>query len=256
MNVLIVEDESLARERLVDFIKKYDRSINIVNELDSVEDAVSFLQSKPHVDLTFLDIRLSDGLSFEIFNKISVDQPVIFTTAYDNYALKAFKVNSVDYLLKPIDYDELVSAIDKFKRNIQQNQLNPPIDQHFIKNIVKEIDHRYKKRFIVKFGEHIQFKAVEDIAYIFAENKTVYIHTRDNNRKYIIDHTLDDLENTFLDPDYFFRINRKFIVHIDAIEDVRNYVNSRLKLRVKPVCDMDMVVSREKVNDFKSWLNQ
>ncbi|MCC5931987.1 MAG: response regulator transcription factor [Cyclobacteriaceae bacterium] len=255
MNVLIVEDESLARERLAHMILQYDEHINIIAELDSIEDTVNYCRNNPEkFDLAFFDIQLSDGLSFEIFKQISFDKPVIFTTAYDSYALKAFKVNSIDYLLKPIDYKELCEAISKYKKHqFDVNKDKPDFNE--IRTLITQVQKNFKKRFIVKFGDHIQFKPVEDIAYIYADGKTVYLVSKSNQRKYIIDHTLDELENELLNPDDFFRINRKFILKLDSISDVRNYVNSRLKIFTDTPCEADMIVSRDKVSDFKAWLN-
>jgi DNA-binding LytR/AlgR family response regulator len=255
MNVLIVEDESLARERLAQMILQYDEKINIMAELDSIEDTVNYCKDNPgNFDLAFFDIQLSDGLSFEIFKQINFDKPVIFTTAYDSYALKAFKVNSIDYLLKPIEYKELCEAISKYKKQqFDVNKVKPDFNE--IRTLLTQSQKVYKKRFIVKFGDHIQFKPIEDIAYIYADGKTVYLVSKSNQRKYIIDHTLDELENELLNPDDFFRINRKFILKLDSITDVRNYVNSRLKVITDTSCDTDMIVSRDKVSDFKAWLN-
>jgi DNA-binding LytR/AlgR family response regulator len=253
MKVLIVEDEALARERLVEFVHRYDASIHVANAFDTVEETVDFLRKKPDIDLAFFDIRLSDGLSFEIFNQVSFTTPIIFTTAYDDYAVRAFKVNSIDYLLKPIDYDELVAAMGKFKNTYQKPAA--VIDSDSIRRIINGMNNQYKKRFLVKFGEHLQFKTIDDIAYFFADGKTAYLVTKGNNRKYIVDHTLDELENKYLDPENFYRINRKFIVCIDAIEDVRQYINSRLKIKTTPPCTSDMIVSRDKVPSFKMWMN-
>ena len=255
MNVLIVEDELLARERLAELIQRYDSSIRIVGQFDSIEETAEFISAGQKIDLAFLDIQLSDGLSFEIFNRVRLDKPVIFTTAYDHYALKAFKVNSIDYLLKPIDYRELSQAIEKYKR-IQSPDVITSMSRETVVEIFKELNNRYKKRFIVKFGDHIQFKSADEVAYIFADGKTVYMVCSGSQRRYVIDHTLDELEQHLIDPERFFRINRKFIVRIDSIRDVRSYPNSRLKLYVDPPCDQDMIVSREKVSEFKLWLNQ
>jgi len=255
MNVLIVEDESLARERLCELIHQYDSKINIVDQFDSIEETVHAIEHDLNVDLAFFDIQLSDGLSFEIFNKTKFDKPVIFTTAYDNYAVNAFKVNSVDYLLKPINFEELSKAIGKFNSNRPRYEAGPVAHQN-LEQLIKDLQKPFKKRFIVKFGDQLQFKAADEIAYLYAEGKTVYIVSNTNNRKYIIDHTLEELEHKLLNPDEFFRINRKFIININAIENIRNYSNSRLKVFVQPPPDLDMIVSREKVNEFKSWIDQ
>ncbi|MGK7395687.1 MAG: LytR/AlgR family response regulator transcription factor [Candidatus Cyclobacteriaceae bacterium M3_2C_046] len=255
MKVLILEDEELARERLVEQIKKYDPDIDIVDQFDTVQDTIEFFQSGGKVDLAFFDIRLSDGISFEVFEKMELNQPIIFTTAYDKYALDAFKVNSIDYLLKPINYSELKQAIDKFKKLNGQAFDQYSITKDALHNILNTFNRSFKKRFLVKYGDHIQFKPVEEIAYFYADGKIVYLVISGNQRKYIIDHTLEDLENNLLNPEKFFRINRKFIISIDAISDIKSYVNSRLKLKLATPCDQDLIVSREKVNAFKDWLS-
>lgn len=256
MNVLIVEDEELARERLSLMIKKYDHQCNIVESIDSISDTVSFLKENKSVDLIFLDIQLSDGSSFEIFKKITIDLPIIFTTAYDQYAIQAFKVNSIDYLLKPVSYDDLEKAIDKYKKLQWNKNLSISNNPELLQSLFSNLEgNQYKKRFIVKYGDHIQFKPVNDISYIFAEGKTVYIVLKENQRKYIIDHTLEELENYLLNPEEFFRINRKYIIKIDAIQEVKSYYNSRLKVILNNPCDQDLIISREKVSEFKEWLN-
>ncbi|MFW5761924.1 MAG: LytR/AlgR family response regulator transcription factor [Cyclobacteriaceae bacterium] len=258
MKVLIVEDEALARERLHTLLKQYDQSIEVVNCLDSVEETVEILSKQTQIDLLFLDIQLSDGTSFEVFKKINVNHPVIFTTAYDKFALQAFKLNSIDYLLKPIDFVELTGAINKYKKIHWDKQsslsANPDLIQQLLQR-VNQPNNYHKKRFIVKFGDHIQFKQVEDVGYFFADGKTVYLVLKENNRKYIIDHTLEELENKLLDPGKFFRINRKFILSIDAIKEVNPYFNSRLKVHLNKGSEQDLIVSRERVNEFKLWLN-
>ncbi|MEO1051574.1 MAG: LytTR family DNA-binding domain-containing protein [Bacteroidota bacterium] len=257
MNVVIVEDEDLAAERLEQLIKLYDPDINVLYTIDTVQDAVPFLRSHENdIDIVFLDIQLSDGTSFEIFNKIDYTKPVIFTTAYDQYSLQAFKVNSIDYLLKPIKYEELEAALNKHKRIINSGGQVPSFDISEIKNILKQVQQPYKQRFIVKFGNRIQYKAAEDIAYIVADGKIVHIVLKGNSRQYIIDHTLDELEGQLLDPSQFYRINRKFIIKIDAINDICNYAGNRLQVVLNTASDQELIVSRERVSDFKDWLNQ
>lgn len=260
MNVLIVEDEELAVDRLIDQLGRYDSNINILDRLDTIQDTVDFLKEHDNIDLTFLDIQLSDGKSFEIFKHVEPKHPVIFTTAYDQYALSAFKVNTVDYLLKPIDFEDLKKALDKFKKYQGNYNWEKPDQQKIhlnqLENIIKGFQNNYKKRFIVKFGDHIQFKPVEEISHLFADGKIVYIVLKGNNRRYIIDHTLEELENMLLDPDLFFRINRKYIIKLDDIDDVRSYANGRLKIFLKTPSEQDLIVSREKVAEFKDWLNQ
>lgn len=257
MKVLIVEDEALASERLLELLNQYDHSIEVVSCLDSVEETVEILSSHSAIDLLFLDIQLSDGTSFEIFKQMNVTHPVIFTTAYDQFALKAFKHNSIDYLLKPIDFVELTAAINKFK-NLHWNSekslsSNPELVQHLLQGMNQAKN--YKKRFIVKYGDHIQFKLTDDTGYFYAEGKTVYLVLKENNRKYIIDHTLEELESQLLNPDQFFRINRKFIINIEAIKEVNPYFNSRLKVHLIKGSENDLIVSRDRVHEFKQWLN-
>jgi DNA-binding LytR/AlgR family response regulator len=258
MNVLIVEDEELAQERLHYLIKKYDENINIINCLDSVEATIKILNQNIEIDLLFLDIQLSDGSSFEVFNYMEVPNPVIFTTAYDQFALRAFKLNSIDYLLKPIDFQELTVAINKYKKLFWDRKNSLSASPDLIQELIKGVNNQspsYKKRFITKYGDHIQFKLVDDIGYFYADGKTIYLVLAENNRKYIIDHTLEELENKLLDPECFFRINRKFLIKIDAIKEVNPYFNSRLKVHLNKGSEHDLIVSRERVNEFKRWLN-
>ena len=255
MNVLVVEDEALSRERITHMLREIDPGIDIIKESDSVEETVEYFKSKPKIDLAFFDIKLSDGLSFEIFNQVEVHTPIIFTTAYDDYALRAFKVNSIDYILKPINFEELGFSIQKFKNNFLDHKIHR-IDPQIIRQLSKEIEGGYKKRFLVKFGDHLQIKSTKDVVCFYAEGKFAYLISKDSGRKYMIDHTLEDLETTLLDPLKFFRINRKFIVSIDHIEDVRSYINSRLSIKMTVPINQDLIVSREKVNNFKEWLNQ
>lgn len=249
MNVLIVEDEPLASERLRELILQYDASIAIVGELDSVEDTVQLLRSPAAVDLVFLDIQLSDGLSFEIFDRVEVRCPVIFTTAYDQYALQAFRVHGIDYLLKPIDLKDLREAFT------QAHRLIPRQETDRLRQLQQQLSPTFKSRFLVKMGDHYQTKPVEDIAYLYADGKVTYLVSRVNQRRYILDYTLEKLENGLLDPRQFFRINRKFMVRIDGIAEVRSYVNGRLKILTTVPCEADMIVSRERVGAFKAWLN-
>ena len=255
MKAIIIEDESLARERLRDLINRYDRNIQIIAEFDSVEESVAYLLENDNFDLLFLDIQLSDGLSFEIFNHVEIVKPIIFTTAYEEYSIQAFKVNSIDYLLKPIDFEDLKKALVKYNKIIQSREQFIPSDYSQIAKILDD-NKRYKKRFIVKLGSKIQFKEANQIACIYAEGKIVYIVLNDGGKKYMIDHTLEELDGFLLDPSDFFRINRKFIVRIDAIKELKSYINNRLKVFLHVDNDMEMIVSRERVGSFKKWLNQ
>ncbi len=258
MNILIVEDENLAAERIENLLMKYDPGIHVLEVLDTIEDSITFLKDRADdIDLVLLDIHLSDGSSFEIFNHVDYLKPIIFTTAYDQYSLRAFKVNSIDYLLKPVKYEELKAALDKYRKLENTGHPVPPLDLDALRSLVNSAEKpEYKKRFIVKFGSRIQYKPVEEIAYIFAEGKMAYIILKGGSKKYMIDHTLEELESKLLDPNDFFRINRKFILKIDTINDIKHYTNSRLEIKLNEVCEQQLIVSRERVQAFKHWLNK
>ena len=202
--------------------------------------------------MIFLDIQLSDGLSFEIFEQIEIKSAVIFTTAYDEYALRAFKLNSIDYLLKPIDEDDLEIAVNKFKaRNVAAPSLS--LDFEMIKKmLVNPMDREYKKRFTIKMGQQLKMIAIEEVECFYSENKGTYLHTLDN-RDYLLDNTLEQLE-TELDPKLFYRVSRKFIIPMKAIKEIQLHSNSRLKVILPTYKDDEVIVARERVNDFKEWL--
>ena len=251
MNVLIIEDEKPAARRLSRMLAVLDIEANTM--LHSVEESINWFQENKHPDLIFLDIQLSDGLSFEIFEEIEVKSAIIFTTAYDEYALKAFKLNSVDYLLKPIDEDELKVAVDKYKS--QQNttsDVKVNIDD-IRKLLINPVDRKFKKRLTIKIGQHIKIIHVDEIECFNSENKSTYIHTKEN-RSYLLDHSLGHWQDQ-LDPEQFFRANRTFIVHINAIKDIVSYTNSRLKLILHSYNDTEIIVSRERVKEFKNWID-
>ncbi len=251
MNVLIIEDEKPAARRLNRMLAELNIEVNTM--LHSVEEALNWFQTNEHPDLIFLDIQLSDGLSFEIFEEIPVKSAIIFTTAYDEYALKAFKLNSIDYLLKPIDDDELKVAVDKYKEQ-QPKSNNIQVDINEIRKLlINPIDRKYKKRFTIKIGQHIKIIHTDNIECMYSENKATYIHTNEN-RNYLIDHSLEHWYDN-LDPEQFFRVNRTFIVHINAIKDIISYTNSRLKLVLHSFTDQEIIVSRERVKDFKNWID-
>lgn len=247
MKVIIVEDEKLATERLQTLLKTYDPSIEIIACLESIEDTVHYLINHSHPDLLLLDIHLSDGHSFEIFKQVSYNRPIIFTTAYDEYALDAFKMLSIDYILKPVSGEALATALNKFKSmslSFSATDLNR-VSQGWK-------DQRYKKRFLGKIGQRLFFIDADEVAFFQADNKIVYLADKEGNR-YIIDHTMERLEEQ-LDPQHFFRLNRKFIVNISAIQQVKPYYNNRLRLSVKGANQQEeMVISRERVADFKIW---
>lgn len=250
MKVIIIEDEKPSARRLQRMLK----ALNIQTDtlLHSVKESINWFENNDHPDLIFLDIQLSDGLSFEIFDAIEITSPIIFTTAYDEYALQAFKLNSIDYLLKPIDEEELKLAVNKYKSRIPIHE-PVTIDFNDIKKMLSNpIEREYKKRFSIKVGQHLKLINIDEIECFFSENKGTYLHTSEG-RNYLLDTTLEQLE-TELDPDEFFRINRKFFVNIDAIKDMISYTNSRLQIKLNSYNEQDVIVARERVKDFKDWL--
>lgn len=250
MNVIIIEDEKPSARRLQRLLETLQ--IKADTMLHSVEEAISWFQNNPHPDLIFLDIQLSDGLSFEIFESVEVQSAIIFTTAYDEYALQAFKLNSIDYLLKPIDEQELKKAVAKYQARIPKQQ-NVTLDFNDIKKLlVNPIDRDYKKRFSVKVGQHLKLINIEDIECFYSENKGTYLHTNEG-RNYLLDTSLELLEQE-LEPKTFFRINRKFFVNINAIKDMVSYTNSRLQIKLNTYNEHEVIVARERVKDFKEWL--
>jgi DNA-binding LytR/AlgR family response regulator len=253
MNVLIIEDEKPAARRLSRMLNELN--IEPLTMLHSVEEAVNWFSNNAHPDLIFLDIQLSDGLSFEIFDEVEIKSAIIFTTAYDEYALKAFKLNSIDYLLKPIDADELENAVEKFK-NIYNTKENVVLNLNQLKNMISgnlENPKNYKKRFTVKIGQHIKMISTASIECFYSENKATHIYTIDN-RSYLLEETLENLENK-LQPETFFRVSRKFFININAIKDIISYTNSRLKIILHSYNESEIIVSRERVKDFKEWIN-
>ncbi len=253
MKVLIIEDEPQAAKRLESLIASLEPQAVILNKIDTVKNAVLWIKSNPAPDLIFMDIQLADGISFQIFEQCEVKSPVIFTTAYDEYALKAFKVNSIDYILKPIDKDEMNAALKKFHSTHRTNQDS----KHVLDNIgqaIQMLTKKYKTRFVIKVGEHLKSVEVSEILFFFSLEKATFCQTKDG-RKNILDFTLDQLEE-ILDPTRFFRINRKHIVAADSIQDMISYTNSRLKLVLKTSDDNDVIVARERVQEFKDWLDR
>jgi two-component system response regulator LytT len=249
MNIIIIEDEKPAARLLQRKVEKLGLQVNQM--LHSVEESLSWFQNNTHPDLIFLDIQLSDGLSFEIFEQLDIKSAVIFTTAYDEYALRAFKLNSIDYLLKPIDEEDLEEAIDKFKLRTANKPVN--LDFEAIKKmLVNPVEREYKTRFSVKIGHQIKVIQIEEIECFFSENKGTYIHTNDN-RDYLLDITMEQLENE-INPKDYFRINRKFIVPLNSIKEIQMHTNSRLKIILPSYKSDEVIVAREKVNDFKNWI--
>jgi DNA-binding LytR/AlgR family response regulator len=252
MKILLIEDEQPAAKRLAKLLGEHYPQGQILDVIDSVENAVRWLRNFPSPDLVFMDIQLADGLSFDIFTRTEVTAPVIFTTAFDQYTLRAFKVNSVDYLLKPIDPAELTAALDKFEKFFSQpGSYDPSGIEKMLQSMLKQKE--YKERFLVKTGQHLSYVPVEEIAYFFSEDGLAFAQCF-NGKKHIVENTLDQLE-VALNPRRFFRINRQVLLCPEAIGKISTWFNSRLKIELTPTGDANAVVSRERVNDFKSWLD-
>lgn len=248
MKSIIIEDEKPSARMLQRKLEKLDIRVDVM--LHSVSEAIDYFLNNEHPDLIFLDIQLSDGLSFEIFEKVKINSAIIFTTAFDEYALKAFKLNSVDYLLKPIDEDDLSVAVEKFKAN-HQNTTQVDFEQ-IRRMLTNPFEQQYKQRFTVKVGQYLKLIDSAEIECFYSENKGTCIHTVEN-RDYLIESTLEMLEAD-LDPKSFFRISRKFIIPIKSIKEIVVYTNSRLKIVLPTYKADEVIVSREKVSDFKNWL--
>jgi len=250
MNVIIIEDEKPAARRLGRLLN--DLGVLVSTMLHSVEESIDWFQQNKHPDLIFLDIQLSDGLSFEIFDVIKVKSAIIFTTAFDEYALQAFKLNSIDYLLKPIDDEELEKAVEKY-RELQPEKEQLAVDFEDIKRLlVNPLEREYKKRFTAKVGQHLKIINADEVECFYSENKGTYAATKEG-RNYLLDTTLENLEEE-LSPKLFFRVSRKFYVNINHIKDIISYTNSRLQIKLNTFKEQEIVVSRERVKDFKFWL--
>ncbi|HOZ79114.1 MAG TPA: LytTR family DNA-binding domain-containing protein [Ferruginibacter sp.] len=254
MKILIVEDEELAVKKLQKTLESVDTTAVVTGITDSIQSTVEWLQQNPTPDLVLMDIELADGQSFEIFNLTEVKCPVIFTTSYDEYALKAFKVNSVDYLLKPVQKEELQAAITKFKKLQPGAKADISID-----TLVKELQQKlqpkeYRKRFLVKHAQKLVSIEVNDIAFFYSDGRLNFFKTHDN-RKFVVDYTMDELED-MLDLAKFYRISRSFYVSINSVEKIDDYFGNRLILGLKPSVDKEALVSREKVTDFKKWMGK
>lgn len=250
MKIIIIEDEKPAANRLIKLLEPHFPGTLPVANIDSVTRAVSWFGQNPEPDLIFCDIQLADGISFEIFEKVKLSTSVIFTTAFDQYAIKAFQVNAIDYLLKPIDPEELAKAVEKFKNR----QLKPTLDFEMLKGLLQQEKKTFKSRFLVRFGEKIQSIPIEEAAFFLSEERVTFLQTKEG-KKFVLDSTLEQVEAS-VDPAHFFRINRKYLIRVDAVDEVFTYSNSRLKVKLKNCPDNDILISREKVAEFKSWLDQ
>jgi DNA-binding LytR/AlgR family response regulator len=249
MKVVIIEDEPLARQELGRLIHTLDNGIEIVAELSSVAESITWFETDRMMDLVFMDIQLSDGMSFEIFERVDPFVPVIFTTAFDEYAIQAFKVNSIDYLLKPIDTRELAAALEKYK-HLQHHDRSR---LHQVSRLYDAVGGSYKTRFVSKIGDNFKSIPVESIAYFYAEHKSVSLVTQEG-KEYLIDYTLDHLK-WLIDPALFFRLNRQYIVRIDAITKVSKFFHGRLEVQFQHQNRDNVLVSRNRASDFKQWLD-
>lgn len=252
MRVIIIEDETPAANRLTKLLQNISDEVEVVKRLDSVESGVRYLKTAERIDLIFMDIQLGDGLSFDIFHQAEVKAPVIFTTAFDQYTLKAFKVNSIDYLLKPIDENELQVAVEKY-RQIYSNNENG-FSEKIMKLVQSMNNTRYKERLLIKRGQQLSYLKTEQVAYCYADGKLCYAVGFDNS-KFLLECNLSQLEEQ-LQPIQFYRVNRQLLVNIDAVSKVHTWLGGRLKLELAPSTNTDTVVSRERVNGFKEWLGQ
>lgn len=251
MRVLIIEDESLLAKELQRTLKSIRPQIEVVDVIRSVNDGVKWFEEKKEVDLIISDIQLTDGTSFELFKQVKISTPIVFTTAYDEFAIKAFKLNSIDYLLKPIDESDLEASIEKYEKLWgQQKTLDVDVLNHLIS---KNTEQSYKSKFLIRVGD--QYKKVEsdDIGFFFAEGNTVYL-VQKNGKKLIVDHSLDQVAPQ-LDPKKFFRVNRQVLLNNSSIRGIHKYFNSRLKLEIHPQYENDVLVTRSRVNDFLTWMN-
>jgi DNA-binding LytR/AlgR family response regulator len=252
MKVLIIEDELPAARRIEQLIRQQRSQVEVLAVIDSITEAVKWFAQNPAPELILMDIHLADGLSFDIFQSIQIQSMVIFTTAYDQYAIRAFKVNSIDYLLKPIDALELKSALDKYD---QMRGQATSFDYSMLNGMLDSLKNRnYRERFLVKFGNAFTYIQAQEMRFCYAEDSLVFTRLADG-KKYSLDYTLEQLEQ-LLNPTQFFRINRKILLHIEAVDKIHPYFNNRLKLELQPSPGFEIVVSRERVQDFKNWIDQ
>jgi len=251
MRILIVEDEHLAAKRLMQMVTAQYPQARICATCDSVEATVDWLKTNEAPDFAFFDIQLGDGISFEIFELCEIKFPIIFTTAYDQYAIKAFKVNSLDYLLKPVDSEELKAAVDKY---LNQKQIDVSAISEAIGQANQLLTQEsYKSRFLIKVGEHLRMISTSDISFFYSEDKSTFLRTLGGNN-YAMDQSLEQIE-VQLNPSKFYRVSRKYIVNVAAINDIISYSNSRLKIKLTGMDNSDeVIVSRERVKAFKNWL--
>jgi DNA-binding LytR/AlgR family response regulator len=259
MKILIVEDEELAVKKIRKTLAGVEPDAEVVAVTDSILSTVNWLEENQAPDLILMDIELSDGQSFEIFNQTTIKSPVIFTTSYDEYALKAFKVNSIDYLLKPIQKEDLEAALQKLKQMKDLYKQEDPKTDVTIDSLVKELQQKlqpkeFRKRFLVKHAQKLVSIEVDEIAYFFSDGRLNFFKTYDN-KKFVVDYTMDELED-MLDPEKYFRISRSFYISVNSVDQIHDYFGNRLMLQLKPAVDKESIVSREKVTDFKKWMGK
>jgi len=255
MRVVVFEDERPAAQKLKKLLQKADSGIQIIETIDTVEKGIDWLnENQQNIDLLFMDVNLADGICFEIFKEVKVYKPVIFTTAFNQYALDAFSVNSIDYLLKPVSEDKLKGALQKFqsiKESFSPAEEGISISQ--INKLINKLDKTYKTRFMIKVGEHIRPFTTNQIALFYSEGRNVCLVTEEG-RQYVVDYKMEELEEK-LDPEKFYRVSRSFIMNFDFISDVVVYSSSRLKIKPSVNFDREIIVSREKTGAFKTWLS-
>lgn len=250
MNTIIIEDENRAANKLEQLLLKINPNIKILEKFETVEDSIEYLQNNNNLDLIFSDIQLADGICFEIYDKVKVNCPIIFTTAFDKYAIKAFKANGIDYLLKPIEKEDLSKAIQKVEKLKPKTNIE---DLMLLAKSLQSQNQNFKERFMVKIGDKINSITTKEILTFYSLEKSTFILTKEG-RKYIVDYSLEYLE-TILNPKQFYRINRKYIISIDACKNIISYTNSRLKIKIEALKNEEIIVSRERVSDFKKWLD-
>ena len=257
MKYVIIEDEPLAQEELMRMLKSFDPDFELLASIDSVKESINWFKNNENPDIIFMDIHLSDNICFDIFNKVEITVPVIFTTAYDQYAIEAFKTNGIAYLLKPIEEDELIAALKKFRTltntNIELSNIHTQIQQLSTLYTQPSPLNSYKERVLAKIGDNYQHISMQDVAYFYSEDHYTFVATTDKQR-YIINYTLDTLSE-LINPQHFFRISRQFIVNINAIDNISKHFNGRLKITVKPSFSEDIYVSRNRVQAFLAWLD-
>src|SRR5688572_2942607 len=251
MKTIIIEDENLTAKRLESMLRKYDPAIEVLATLPSVSEAVAWFKTNAEPDLIFMDIHLEDDLAFKIFEQVQLQVPVIFTTAYDEYMIKAFKVNSIDYLLKPINYDELVQAIEKFK-SLKNKFARPDIET--LLELIGKKETEYKSRFMITVGTRIRSIETDEIAYFYSEEKLTFMVTKEG-QQLPIDFSLEKL-SSLLNPRDFFRISRQFLVSFSSIQNVQAHIKGKLKLELQPRCKFEVFVSGDRMTDFKEWLGR